>query len=106
MTETVVLRHSADQEWDSDGNPVAPGDPVPLQAIEVAPGNELLTYGIGADLSDVAYTVYFELGTQVADDDELEVRGDHCLAKVALWDSSGLGGLAVLARATTGASSQ
>lgn len=103
MSETVTLRHSAAEEYDSDGNPVEAGDPVELTPLEIAPGNSLVRYGIGADLDDVAFTVYFDLGTQIADDDELEVRGKHCLARVGLWDSTGLGGLAVLARSVTGA---
>jgi hypothetical protein len=102
MSEVVVLTPSNQDRYDSDGNPVAGGDPVTLHPLEIAPGNTLLTYGIGGDLDDVAFTVFFELGTPIVDDDELEVRGKHCRARVGLWDSTGLGGLAVLARSTTG----
>lgn len=106
MTETVLLRTSKRDRYDSDGNPVLPGPPAPIEAIEVEPGNGLLAYGVGTDLDDVAFTVYCELGTPIVDDDELEVRGRQCMARVATWDSGGQGGLAVLARSVTGAGSR
>lgn len=106
MTETVTLKPSQTSRYDSNGNPILPGPGQPIQALEVEPGNGLLAFGIGGDLDDVAFTVYCELGTPIHDDDELEVRGRHCRARVALWDSGGQGGLAVLARSVTGASAR
>lgn len=103
MTETVTVTPSGGDSYDSDGNPIAGGDPIALEALEIAPGNSLLSFGIGGDLDDVAFTVYLELGTPIVDDDTIEVRGKQCRARVGLWDSTGLGGLAVLARSVTGA---
>jgi hypothetical protein len=107
VSEIVTLRANPTEEWDSEGNwqgadPDSAG--TELTALEVAPGNSLVEYGIGTDLDEVAFTVYFELGTEIHDDDLLEVRGRQCRARVALWDSAGLGGLAVLAQSATGAS--
>lgn len=103
MAETVTVTPTGGDRYNSDGDPIAPGEPVTLVPIEVAPGNSLLTYGIGGDLDDVQFTVYLELGSPIANNDIIEVRGRECRARVALWDSSGYGGLAVLARSTTGA---
>lgn len=90
--------------YDNDGNPIDPGDPVVLQTLAIAPGNTLLSFGIGGDLDDVAFTVYLKLDSPIVDDDTITVRDKECRARVQEWRSprTNRGGLAVLARATTG----
>jgi hypothetical protein len=102
MIETVTV--TPNNGLDGDGNPVAAGAPVTVSTLAVAPGNTVLQYGIGGDLDDVVFTVYLELGSAVADDDVITVRGKQCRARVQEWISpwTGRGGLAVLARSTTG----
>ena len=96
----------------SDGNPVT-GDPLTLAATEIAPGNALVRFGSGGDLTDVEFTVYLPLRTQsqgswvdtatlIADGDHITVRGRTCVASVQVWRSGGRGGVCVLARSRTG----
>jgi hypothetical protein len=120
VTETVTVTPQV--KYDTDGNPV-PGsaDPVELTPLEVAPGNTLLSFGIGGELDDVEFTVYLPLrvrtgmdGTAalyqdttdlVADDCAINVRGRDCRARIQLWKSqrsATKGGLAVLCRSATG----
>lgn len=102
MAETITV--TPQSGYDSDGNPLPAGDPVTLTTLGIAPGNTVLTYGIGGDLDDVQFTVYLELGSAIADDDQITVRGKDCRARVQEWRSpwTNRGGLAVLARSTTG----
>lgn len=111
MTETVTVTPASGV--DSDGNPAAAGDPVTLTALEVAPGNQLVRYGAGGDLTGVEFTVYLPLRVQyegawtpiedlVRTGDEITVRGRRCIALVSVWRSRGRGGAAVLARSATG----
>jgi hypothetical protein len=101
---------------DANGDPYPQGAPVALSPLEIAPGNALLRYGIGGDLIDVAFTVFFPLRVQtkagyadaetvIRNGDEIVVRGRKCLAAVEVWRSqrsSTRGGVVVLARAVSG----
>lgn len=116
MAETVTVTPQA--KFDDDGNPVDPDDPDPvtLTPLEVAPGNTLLSFGIGGDLDDVEFTVFLARRTKtddgwvatetlVEDDCTINVRGRDCRARVQLWKSqrsATKGGLAVLCRSATG----
>lgn len=114
MTETVTVTPIVGN--DSDGDPSAAGTPIELRPLEIAPGNMLIRYGQGGDLTDVAFTVYLPLKTWngsawvdseslVSDGDEIVVRGRRCTALVQVWRSGRggqRGGLAVLARSRTG----
>lgn len=104
MAETVTVTPSGGDRYDSDGNPLPGGSPVTLPTLGIAPGNSELRYGVGGDLDDVQFTVYMELGSPVADDDEITVRGKQCRARVQEWRSprTNRGGLVILARSTTG----
>lgn len=115
MTETIaVLGPIAN---DTDGDPIEPGEPVTLTPLEIAPGNMLIRFGKGGDLTDVEYTVYLPLRVRtdvdtwtevdqlIRDGDEIEVRGRRCVAMVQVWRSQhggARGGVAVLARSKTG----
>lgn len=105
MSETVTVTPTGGG-LDSDGNPVTAGSPVVLPTLAIAPGNTLLTWGVGGDLDDVEFTVYMVLGSAVSDDDQITVRGKQCRARVQEWRSprTNRGGLAVLARAVAGKS--
>lgn len=114
MTETVTITPTPG--LDSDGNPTSQGSPVSLTPLEIAPGNVLIRYGVGGDLTDVNFTVFLplrvrtdpttwtEVSTLVRTGDEIEIRGQRCVASVQVWRSQrgGRGGVAVLARARTG----
>lgn len=115
MSETVTITPGG-TELNADGDPVTAGSPIELTAMEIAPGNVLIRWGVGGDLTDVNYTVFLplrvrtdpdtwaETSTLVHTGDEIEVRGDRCTALVQLWSSQRgrRGGLAVLARSRTG----
>ena len=45
----------------SSGDPADDGTPFDLRALEVAPGNTAARFGVGADLSDVNFTVFLPL---------------------------------------------
>lgn len=109
MSETVTVTPMG---MDANGDPVI-GDPVVLSAWEITPGNGLVSFGSGGDLTDVEFTVYLPLRVQsggswvdtatlIDDGDELTVRGRNCVATVQVWRSGGRGGVAVLARSRSG----
>ena len=114
MTETVTVTQLSGN--DSDGDPIEAGEPITLTPREIAPGNMLIKYGTGGDLTDVEFTVYFPLRVNTSDGyvdtdtlvrtgDEIEVRGRTCVALVSTWRSQrggNRGGVAVLAQARTG----
>jgi hypothetical protein len=102
MSETVTV--TPQSGLDKHGNPIDAGDPVVLPTLAIAPGNTLQTPGLGGDLDDVQFTVFLELGSAIADDDEILVRGKTCRARVQEWRSpwSERGGLVVLAQSSTG----
>ena len=113
MSETVTITPTVGN--DSDGDPVAPGEPITITPLEVAPGNMLRKFGKGGDLTDVEFTVYLPLRIRTAvdtylpvdqvvhDGDEIVVRGRTCVALVEIWRSAGnRGGAAVMARSRSG----
>lgn len=98
---------------DGNGDALPDGTPLVLLAYEVAPGNTLLSYGIGGDLDSVDYTAFLPLrfragGTWSAlapileSPFDIEVRGRRCNGRAQIWDSRGHGGIAVLAHSSTG----
>ena len=94
---------------DSDGNPISDGTPVVIDAITVAPGNTTGQFTESGGLDSTEFTVYLPIGSPVNDDDLIEVRGRHCLARVQEWRDPWPGDLAVeatvvLCKSTTGAS--
>lgn len=103
MTETVVVTPRFDR--DDDGNPVANGSPVTLQAFAVAPGNTTITYTHAGDVDDIAFTVFFQTPVAINDGDLIVVRGKPCNARIQLWENPYRphGGFVVLAESTTGA---
>lgn len=114
MAETVVV--TAPKGFDSGGNPTGGGSPVTLTPLEVAPGNTVLSLGVGGDLDDVEFTVYLPLrvkvgadwvatDTLVEDDASITVRTRECRARVQVWRSqrsATRGGVVVLCRSATG----
>lgn len=113
MSETVTITPTVGN--DSDGDPVAPGAPITITPLKVAPGNMLVKYGKGGDLTDVEFTVYLPLRVRtdidtltpvdevIHDGDEIVVRGRTCVALVEVWRPGGYrGGAAVLARSRSG----
>lgn len=114
MSESVQITPQSGN--DTDGDPIAPGEPIDLVPLEIAPGNMLLKYGAGGDLNDVEFTVYLPLRVKsgetytditevIRDGDEIVVRGRRCTAMVQIWRSQrdgGRGGAAVLARSRSG----
>lgn len=113
MIETVTV--TPDGGINSDGDPDTDGATVTLIPLEVAPGNLLLKYGTGGDLTDVQFTIYLPLQvnisgswtdteTLVRTGDRIEVRGRDCIAFVQVWKSQrgNRGGVVILAHAKTG----
>lgn len=110
MTSTLTDRmtvqvSSSAAGYDSDGNPIPTGALVSIRAIAIAPGNTSLEFITGGDTDTAEYTVYLPLGSPIVDDDQIEVRGKHCRARVKEWISpySGRGGLEVVCKSVTGA---
>jgi len=101
---------------DSNGDPVTQSAPITLTPLEISPGNTAIRYGFGGDLTDVEFTIYLPLRVRTAVDtwtatenlvhtgDEIDIRGRRCVATVQAWRSqrSARGGVAVLARSTSG----
>lgn len=114
MSETVTITPLSGN--DSDGDPITPGEPITLTPREIAPGNMLIRYGAGGDLTDIEFTVYLDLRSPTAEGwvdtetlvrtgDEITVRGRDCLALVQVWRSQrggDRGGVTVLAQSRTG----
>jgi hypothetical protein len=104
MSNLDVLVSSSAAGYDSDGNPIPTGAQISMRAIAIAPGNTSLAFITGGDTDVAEFTVYLPLGSPVVDDDQIEVRGKHCRARVREWVSpyTGRGGLEVLCRSVTG----
>lgn len=115
MTELVTITPLGG--GDSDGNPRPAGTPFQLAALEVAPGNTLLRYGIGGDLDTVEFTVFLPLRvraqvgpnwiwqsveTKLTKSFAVDVRGRRCTGRAQVWNSGGQGGIAVLCLSATG----
>jgi hypothetical protein len=67
-----------------------------LSAIAVAPGAGSQRLERGRDGEDIACTVYFPIGTDVVNSDELTVRGERYRIILNDWSLGGRGGLEVL----------
>ena len=114
MSETVTV--TAPAGLDDNGDPLTAGDPITLTPLEIAPGNVLIRWGVGGDLTDVTFTVFLPLRVRTDPDtwtetaelvhtgDDIEIREQKFTAMVQEWRSQrgNRGGLAVLARARTG----
>ena len=94
MSEQVIRHRGGGR--DEDGKLVAAGTPVSLTAIGVAPGGGGRHVERLRDGETIACTVYFRLGTDVVDGDELTVRGERFRIIVNDWRMRGRGGLEVL----------
>lgn len=70
--------------------------PATLSAIAVAPGGGSDRQSLGRTGEDIACTVYFPLGTDLVNADELTVRGERFRIVVNDWQLNGFGGLEVL----------
>lgn len=94
MTESVIRHRGGGR--DENGTLIAEAPPVTVAAFAVAPGagSERLERGRGGE--DIACTVYFPLGTDIVNSDELTVRGERFRIIVNDWKLSGRGGLEVV----------
>lgn len=84
MSEAVV-RHRGGG-FDADGNPKTATDAT-LTANAVAPGASREYVQRGRDGSNVAFTVYFLPEVDLADGDEVTVRGKRFAVQVEQWRS-------------------
>lgn len=102
MSEIVTITPRTGN--DRRGDPIPPGEPFDLRAMEIAPGNTAVRFGLGADLSDVNFTVFLPLRCEgrVRDGYGIKVRDLDLDARVLLWKSGGRGALLVLAHKSTG----
>lgn len=94
-TETVIRHRGAVR--DENGKLLDAVD-ADLLAIAVAPGGGSETAVLSRDGEDIACTVYFPLGVDVVNSDELTVRGERFHIVVNDWHVEGLdpSGLEVL----------
>lgn len=109
MTETVTMRRRAGN--DRRGNPRPAGAAFDVAALEVAPGNTLLRFGIGTNMSSIEHTAYLPLSCErqlldgdgvLIDDWDLTLRGKQYRGRPQVWKSGGRGVVAVLAQSIAG----
>lgn len=103
MSEQVIRHRGAGR--DENGQLTADGSSVPLTAIGVAPGSGDSSAGSsggqdrterGRTGEDMRCVVYFDLGTDLVNADELTVRGKRYRSiTVNNWSMDGCGGLEV-----------
>lgn len=94
MSEKVIRHRGGGR--DENGRIVAEGSSVPLTAVGVAPGGGSKRLTRGRTGEDIVHTVYFRLGTDLVNSDELTVRGERFRIIVNDWRMRGRGGLEVL----------
>lgn len=94
MSEQVIRHRGGGR--DENGQLVAAGSSVSLSAIGVAPGGGSKRLMRARTGEDVVHVVYFRLGTDVVNSDELTVRGERFRIIVNDWRMRGRGGLEVL----------
>ncbi|MGV0627205.1 hypothetical protein [Mycolicibacter minnesotensis] len=94
MSEQVIRHRGGGR--DENGKLIAAGSPVPLTAIGVAPGGGSKRLTRTRTGEDIVHVVYFPLGTDVVNADELTVRGERFRIIVNDWRMRGRGGLEVL----------
>lgn len=111
MAEQVTITPTGKRT--AKGDPGTPGTPFDVLALEVAPGNTMLRFGVGGDLDTVDFTVYLPLRIRIGpdyfrtvekltDDFAIDVRGRRYLGRHQEWSSGGRGVVAVLAHSATG----
>lgn len=111
MAEQVTVTPIAGRS--AKGDPGPAGTPFDVQALDVAPGNTMLRFGIGGDLKTVDFTVYLPLRIRIGadyfrtvekltDDFWITVRGRRYNGRHQEWSSGGRGVVAVLAHSATG----
>lgn len=115
MTEQVTITPGGGS--DSKGNPKPTGTPFTVPALEIAPGNTQLRFGVGGDLDNVEFTVFLPLRVRTGEgvDRKLRptvevctdtfsvlVRGRQCRGRLQEWNSGGQGGVVVLCESATG----
>lgn len=93
MTEQVIRHRGGGR--DAKGK-WTPGSDVPLTPIAIAPGGGTRQIQQARDGETIATTVYFALGTDLVNNDELTVRGERFSIIVNDWQMQGQGGLEVL----------
>jgi len=89
-----VIRHRGGGR-DENGQ-LVPATNTPVSAIGVAPGGGSRSSLQAREGESIACTVYFQLGTDIVNSDELTVRGERYSIIVNDWQMAGQGGLEVL----------
>lgn len=90
-----MIRHRGAAR-DKYGKLIAAASDVPLTPIGIAPGGGSRFVERAREGQTTAFTVYFDLGTDLISSDELTVRGERFTIIVNGWEMDGLGGLEVL----------
>lgn len=93
MSEQVIRHRGGGR--DENGQWTA-GSDVPLIAMEVAPAGGSKTVERAREGETIAYTVYFRVGVDLTNSDELTVRGERFSIIVNDWRAGGRGGCEVL----------
>lgn len=95
MTETVIRHRGAAR--DENGQLTSAAD-APLTPIAIAPRGGSEEVDRARNGENIACTVYFPLGTDVVNSDQMTVRGErfNVIVNDWHWDRSEVGGLEVL----------
>lgn len=101
MTEQVIRHRGGGRDENGKLIDSSAETSVPLTAIGVAPGfypaaTSRERISDGRDGEDIGAVVYFPLGTDVVNSDELTVRGERYRIVVNDWQMQGRGGLEVV----------
>lgn len=101
MTEQVIRHRGGGRDEDGKLIDTSQESSVPLTAIGVAPGwypavTSRERISDGRDGEDIGAVVYFPLGTDLVNSDELTVRGERYRIVVNEWQVQGRGGLEVV----------
>lgn len=96
MSEQVIRHRGVGRD---ENGQLTPAADTPLTPIAIAPGGGQETVERQRNIESIACTVYFALGVDVVNSDQLTVRGERFSVVVNEWRSpwtSNVGGLEVL----------
>ncbi|RDI13452.1 hypothetical protein DEU38_13427 [Rhodococcus sp. AG1013] len=106
MSETVVRIRKSPGGIDSNNDPIPSSvERTAMRVKAVSPGVSKRNSGVARNGETIEYTLYFTPAPDLTNDDEIEVRGLVCKARVLDWRSAfgtGRRGLEVLAVTSRG----
>lgn len=102
LRETITRTRRSPGGYDRYGDPIeSTADTIKIQVGAIAPGTSKEYAEHGRDGETIEHTLYFRRAVDIADGDEIEVRGATYKARVAEWRSPyGTGRRATVVEAT------